>query len=361
MHGRDGVHQRRVHAGEAEDGGLRGGRWWGAARRGGVVGSPSALRSRVKRLPALAVALVLLVGVLLVGLVARAPVPPKRATPKSTSNLAERLPRDEALRREALPPELEPLRALAKPKVPPQEGDWLAEHPEDGQSVAQHHVDAKSVAGRTVYLVQVGRDATTEAVVKAMTPLLAAHFQLAVKELPPLAPEDVSQHEREGQLGRQWLTIDVLAAVERVRPADAAAVMAVTAVDLYPDPSWNFVFGQASYDERVGVMSLARTGDFSVEPRLVVKRSYQTGMHEIGHILRLLHCIAWECPMNGCNHQDESDSRPLEPCPHCLAKLQAVTGMDARRRLMEMRAAFAKAGLSDGVEEVDEELRALGP
>jgi archaemetzincin len=30
--------------------------------------------------------------------------------------------------------------------------------------------------------------------------------------------------------------------------------------DLYPEPSWNFVFGQASLNERVGVYSFARYG-----------------------------------------------------------------------------------------------------
>jgi archaemetzincin len=41
-------------------------------------------------------------------------------------------------------------------------------------------------------------------------------------------------------------------------PSDAFCILAITMEDLYPDASWNFVFGQASPRERVGVYSFAR-------------------------------------------------------------------------------------------------------
>lgn len=310
----------------------------------------------------IAVGLVIVASVGFVVLVARAPVKAKKQPPPPdpTRQLAKRLPRDEELRAEKLPPQLEPLRALAVPKTPPEPGEWLAEHPEDGQSVAQQNVDCTSVKGRVVYLVPVGpMDATSEAVLSRLERLLAAHFQLAVKRLPELSAKIAGQSEREGYLGRQWLTGDILEGLKGVRPADAAAVMGVTSVDLYPDPKWNFVFGEASYEERVGVMSLARTGDFSKEPGLVIERAYATGQHEIGHMFQVLHCIAWECPMNGCNHQEESDSRPLEPCPHCLAKLMYATGLDPNARWAALRAEYADAGLVRGVAEIDRALAAM--
>jgi archaemetzincin len=33
------------------------------------------------------------------------------------------------------------------------------------------------------------------------------------------------------------------------------------------------------------------------------------------------HCTAFHCLMNGSNHQEERDARPLYPCPVCLRKL----------------------------------------
>jgi archaemetzincin len=270
---------------------------------------------------------------------------------------AKVVPRDEQLRAEALPTVLEPLRAVAQAKLPSGENDWLTSHPEEGQSLDEHRADCVVVTGRVIYLVpteELGADG--QRVMDQLEPLLAAHFQLKVKRLPALKSALAGEHERKRDFGRQWLTADTLEALRALRPADAAAVMAVTSVDLYPDPEWNFVFGEASYEDRVGVMSLARSGDMKSEPLVVLERTYTTGMHEIGHMMQLLHCVAWECPMNGSNHQDEADSRPLEPCPHCLAKLMHATGLEPKKRWTELRAAFEAAGLTRGVKEIDREL-----
>jgi archaemetzincin len=305
----------------------------------------------------LAVAAVLLGGVMVIGVLATSSPPPK-AIPKRT----EKPPpptREERLRSEALPEVLTPLLKVAQPKLPSGPGDWLSEHPEDGQSLAQHKVDCTPVIGRTVYLVptsELEAKPGAQKIFATLEPLLAAHFQLPVKRLPALSAKVAGKSERMNDYGPQWLTHDVLEALKKVKPDDAAAVMAITTVDLYPDPEWNFVFGEASYEERVGVMSLARTGEIELEGLKVLERSYATAMHEVGHMFQLQHCVAWECPMNGCNHQEEADSRPMEPCPHCLAKLMLATGLDPKKRWTELRAAFEAAGLSRGVKEIDREL-----
>jgi archaemetzincin len=311
----------------------------------------------------LAVSAVLLGGMIVVGMLATAKAPP-RPVARPRVEQAERPPpptRDETLRAEPLPELLRPLLKVAQAKLPSGEGDWLTEHPEDGQSLEEHRADCKPVVGRVIYLVPTGEVEFSEAagrVIDQLEPLLAAHFQLKVKRLPPLARAVAGKSERKREWGPQWLTGDILEALRAVKPADAAAVMAITTVDLYPDPTWNFVFGEASYDERVGVMSLARSGDLELEKTLVLERAYATAMHEVGHMFQLAHCVAWECPMNGCNHQEESDSRPLEPCPHCLAKLMRATGLDPEKRWAELRAAFEAAGLTRGVKEIDREVGA---
>ena len=88
------------------------------------------------------------------------------------------------------------------------------------------------------------------------------------------------------------------------RPIDAVAVLGLTAEDLWPGDDWNFVFGQASLSERVGVWSLHRNGnvDGSVdEQRLFLRRTLKTAVHETGHMLSIPHCIAFQCGMNGSN------------------------------------------------------------
>lgn len=265
-----------------------------------------------------------------------------------------------ALREERLPAPFSALTANATPKTPPGEADWLASHHEPGESVAEFRTSFRSVHGKTIYLLPVGAlDAQHAAIVDELEPLLRAWYQLEVKRLPPL-PEKVARvGERQREWGPQLLTRTILDAARERRPEDAAAVMAVTAIDLYPDPSWNFVFGEASYEERVGVMSLARDGDPEKEHSVVLERALATAAHEIGHMARLPHCIAWECAMNGSNHREEADSRPLEPCPACLAKLAIATGFDPLKRWRDVEAAYANAELFRGVDEVHRALAAL--
>ena len=306
----------------------------------------------------LAVTAVLLGGMIVVGMLATAKPPPR--TVVESPPRKQKLTREEVLRAEPLPEGVAGLLKTSQAKLPSGEGDWLTEHPENGQSLAGHRADCTPVVGRTIYLVPTGElSLGAVKVIDALEPLLAAHFQLPVKRLPALSAAIAGKSERPRESGPQWLTGDILEGLLEIKPVDAAAVMAITPVDLYPDPAWNFVFGQASYDSRVAVMSLARTGDLELEKLLVLERSYATAMHEIGHMFQLQHCVAWECPMNGCNHQEESDSRPLEPCPHCLAKLMRATGLDPTKRWTELRAAFEAAGLTQGVKEIDRELTVL--
>jgi archaemetzincin len=66
--------------------------------------------------------------------------------------------------------------------------------------------------------------------------------------------------------------------------------------DLYPDPRWNFVFGQASVRDRVGVFSFARYDPvFYGESRssryqeLLLRRSTKVLVHEIASLT----CFRW--------------------------------------------------------------------
>ncbi|MCY3023191.1 MAG: archaemetzincin [Planctomycetota bacterium] len=126
---------------------------------------------------------------------------------------------------------------------------------------------------------------------------------------------------------------------------DAAACIALTASDLYPEDSWNFVFGQASLYERVGVFSLARYGDPDLgkaEFNLCLLRTIKVATHETGHMFSMSHCILYECNMNGSNNLQESDAKPLALCPECQAKLCWATGADPVAQFKKL-AAFCKA------------------
>lgn len=254
-------------------------------------------------------------------------------------------------RTEPLPSALELLKPVAKAKRVPRSGEWLDAHPEEGQLVSEliaERPDGGWPPGRTLYLVSVGTlSPAQDALLDRTRELLSAWYQTEVKRLPSLDEGIVpGASRRERDFGMQWQTEPILEALLPLRPPDAAGVMAVTAVDLYPDPQWNFVFGEARYGERVGVMSLFRHGELSTEPTLVLSRTVATAAHELGHMMGLQHCVAFECAMNGANSQAESDTLPIEPCPACLAKFEARLGLDPLVRAQAMAAAYGDAGLS---------------
>ncbi|XP_006833667.1 PREDICTED: archaemetzincin-2 isoform X2 [Chrysochloris asiatica] len=154
---------------------------------------------------------------------------------------------------------------------------------------------------------------------------------------------------------------DILKFLKRKKPANAFCVVGITMIDLYPRDSWNFVFGQASLTEGVGIFSFARYGsdfyssryegkvkklektsssDYSVFDNYYISeitsvfllRSCKTLTHEIGHIFGMRHCQWLSCLMQGSNHLEEADRRPLNLCPICLRKLQCAIGFNIVER-----------------------------
>lgn len=233
----------------------------------------------------------------------------------------------------------------------PKPGDWLAEHHERGQTFdnfVRSGGNRPDHARHVIYLQPIGQFRQDRSPsLDLLRDYASAYFLLDVHILPArdAARLDVTTRSNPYTRKRQILTGDILDMLLRKLPTDAFCVLAVTMEDLYPDPRWNFVFGQASLHDRVGVFSFARYDPaFYGEPRgsryqqLLMRRSTRVLAHETAHMFSLAHCIYFRCVMNGSNHLQESDSRPLALCPVCLHKLQYAVGFDpaARyRRLLE--------------------------
>jgi archaemetzincin len=102
--------------------------------------------------------------------------------------------------------------------------------------------------------------------------------------------------------------------------------------DIYPKPSWNFVFGIALYSARTGVFSFKRHdpsfwGIYAENlPLVLLKNSCNVMVHEIGHMYGIKHCIYYNCTMNGSNSYDESRRSARYLCPLCLRKLSTAIG-----------------------------------
>jgi archaemetzincin len=225
-------------------------------------------------------------------------------------------------------PEVEArLRPLAEPLPEPEAGDWLAEHPEPGQTFDEY-LAANPVRRdghlTTIHLRLVGDFSDPERKIIDLTrEYLALFFDVPVQVRRHVGPDAIPARVRrkhpdwgDEQVLSTFILRDVL---EPDVPDDALAYLALTASDLWPGKGWNFVYGQANLRRRVGVWSISRNGDPA--ERACLRRTLMTASHETGHILTMKHCTAHRCLMNGSNHQEERDSRPLYPCPVCVRKL----------------------------------------
>ena len=133
-------------------------------------------------------------------------------------------------------------------------------------------------------------------------PFLSYFFDLPVmiKDNLPLSLIPQSARRSHPSWGtKQILTTYVIEEILIPRlPDDGAAFLALTNADLWPGPGWNFVFGQASIEDHVGVWSMYRNGDPDKSKddfKISLVRTLKTAAHEIGHMFSMLHCIKYKC------------------------------------------------------------------
>ncbi len=271
--------------------------------------------------------------------------------------------------RAALFQRLAPLHEL---KRPPGAHDWLAGHREPGQDfaafLAGHPVGP--VPGRDViYIALLGEfDPMRRRIVEQAAEFFSVYFQMEVRFIDPVSLADLPSEARRVHPvtgDRQVLTRYLIKEILLPRkPADAFCLIGFTSEDLWPGAGWNFVFGEASMDDRVGVWSLYRNGDPHRGPdaaRLCLLRTIKTGTHEIGHMFGLAHCIYYECAMNGSNHRAESDRRPLALCPICLRKLTWSVGFDPYKRYRELSGICRRLGFEEEARFYERSAAAIAP
>lgn len=273
-------------------------------------------------------------------------------TPKAPAPAPPRAESPDVERLQGVIAKLEPLHAA---KRVPRENDWLAHHGEPGQTFdayRQEHpvvpdLDRGPGKRHTLYIQPLGElNPTQQKIVAHTARYMHRFFGVPVKlhEKLPLSLVPAKARRMKGKT-EQILTSHILDEVLRPRlPDDAAAYISFTAADLWPGRGWNFVFGQASLTERVGVWSVHRYGNPDASEaayRLALLRTLKVAVHETGHMFGMKHCTAHECVMGGSNNLDETDRAPVWLCPQCLAKMSWATRADPLPRYRTL-AAFAR-------------------
>jgi archaemetzincin len=125
------------------------------------------------------------------------------------------------------------------------------------------------------------------------------------------------------QRGHQFLAEDYLQVVRSlVLQTGGSGGLGITIVDLYV-PDLNFIFGLASQELRVAVISLAHLS--SADRDVFLQRCLKEAVHELGHALYgLRHCQDRSCVMAFSNCLADTDFKDAGFCARCVTKLGFV-------------------------------------
>ncbi len=235
--------------------------------------------------------------------------------------------------------------SLYNPVPKPQSGDWLAEHHEDGQSVEEFLKTERNIPTNqrgTIYLHPIDSGETlTKDQLNNLVEFTKVYFCLDVK-VNNTQITDTLHWRMNGKI-KQFKTDPILNMQIDLLPKDAYCQLAITKTDLYPQESWNYVFGMGAFTQRVGVFSFYRYR--TPHETTFMWRCCKVIAHETGHMFGMEHCTAYHCCMNGANHLAEMGKQPLNLCPQCLKKLNSSVDFDPVQRYLKLRKLYRKMGL----------------
>jgi len=255
-----------------------------------------------------------------------------------------------------------------KPMGKPKAYDWLGSHNEPGQTFEEYinsNPTLPTNERKTIYVLPLGRFTPQQQKIIGITAgYLGVFYDLPVKELPrqdlkrPTDEKDTRKNPstKVVQIRTGYILDSILTPM---LPSDAAAMIALTNEDLFPDDLMNYVFGQASMENRVGVWSLARLHD-NANFDTFLRRTLKIAAHETGHMFSMHHCTKYECVMSGSNYLGEADSRPIDACPECMAKICWLSNISPKDRYDRLAAFCSRNGLFKEAEEFKRKASAVG-
>ncbi len=245
-----------------------------------------------------------------------------------------------------------------------QPGDWLYEHKETGQTFENYLLICPVTPNKirkNIYLQPIGTfNAEQDSMIRYTSNYLELFFNLKTIILDKVSDTLITKNNRRIREdgSEQFLTTFILDSLLPAKiPNDGIVIMAITANDLYPKESWNYVFGQAYTKKRMGVSSMFRYYESGKEYQVCLKRLIKTSSHEIGHMFSMLHCTNAVCAMNGTNNLAETDSKPNRLCSVCLKKLYWNLEFNNIDRLTKLKSFFLKHNLNDDYNLVSRDLK----
>lgn len=240
-----------------------------------------------------------------------------------------------------------------RPMGKPQPMDWLANNQESGQTFEEYLSASPMLPTeqrKVIYIQPIGNFTSTQKKIISLTAeYMQAFYNLPVrlqaeKSLGNVPQKFIRKNQWSGQ-EQVETTYFLNALLPSMIPKDAAAFICFTNSDLYPSEKWSFVFGMASLQKRIGVWSIYRFGNPDKSPqdyKLFLTRTLKIAIHETGHMFTMQHCTKYECLMSGTNNLEETDRRPVDNCPECMAKIAWAMKYEPQTRYRNLSQFWAR-------------------
>ncbi|XP_021082784.1 archaemetzincin-2 isoform X2 [Mesocricetus auratus] len=223
----------------------------------------------------------------------------------------------------------QPSSDLFEPITVHSKSDWITSHPEDPQDFEQfftdHNRKAPCPEKHIIYMQSIGSLGNTRVISEEYIKWLKGYceaffYGLTVKFLEPVS---VSATKCSFRVNEHTQNLQIHAGV-----------------GIFSFARYGKDFYSSRYEGKVKKAQRTSSSDYSIfdnyyNPEvtsILLRRSCKTLTHEIGHIFGLRHCQWLACLMQGSNHLEESDRRPLHLCPICLRKLQCAIGFSIVER-----------------------------
>ena len=160
-----------------------------------------------------------------------------------------------------------------------------------------------------------------EIVLKVIEDHITGCFKLTTQILPTLEKPEYAIDERR----LQYNAGIIIETMEAMHFSNHDKVIGVLNNDLFI-PIFTHVFGEARQGGKCGLVSLyrlAKNPDGSTPPKSIIhERVAKVALHELGHLLDLLHCEHKKCLMHFSGGTDEVDEMSLDLCEYCSIYLQ---------------------------------------
>ena len=163
----------------------------------------------------------------------------------------------------------------------------------------------------------------SQTVAKAIAAHISGYLNLAVETLSPMEipPKALDQSRMQYNAGTLIATIEAMPLNEYFK------IIALLDVDLFI-PLLTHVFGEARQNGRVALVSLYRLATHSdgsiPSAGRVMERVAKTALHEMGHLLNLLHCDDEQCLMHYSGRLETLDQTTFNFCRYCRRSLVRV-------------------------------------